>query len=815
MKTELLAPAGDLEAAYTAFGFGADAVYLGLRRFSARAEAANFSIEELGEIAAFAHSATPRRSVFVALNTLVKDDEVDELIGTLASIEAAGADAVIIQDLGVARLARLYFPRLAMHASTQMAIHNVAGALAARKLGFSRVTLARELTLKEVAAIVRDGGADVETFIHGALCYSTSGHCFYSSMLRERSGNRGRCAYPCRDVFTGPGGEKGYPFSMKDLALAGDVAGLRDGGVYSFKIEGRKKSALYVGAAVSYYRGLLDGTLNRVAQKQAEEDIKTVFSRPWTDLYFRSAKNRTVTDAEVVGHRGAPIGLIEAVVKQPRGDWLRFKTSRRIERHDGIQTDVPGQGRPFGFPVDHLRRVGIKGRAPDVSFECEAGEMVEVLLPPEHPTLAIGAPLYCSSSQHVKQHYRVSCPKPGAYRMRIPLRITVSVSPRGVKAVAVAEGTDPAVRGQVIEAIVEGVFEPSRDPGRVESAVREAFGKLGETEFEAAAVTVNNPGGAFVPVSLLNRLRREVTAQMSDLIAQRRAGRLEVVRAAERALPASVGQSGVRPRWSLKTDRLSHLSAFEADDWREIEDVVVDIRAESHVELTEGLERLTEAVGRDRIRLALPVMMREWEHAELREKAARLRDAGWERWDASTLWAWPVLGSLAGQQTDWTVYVLNRSTVKQLFELGVSRVTLSPEDGRDNLQALLGQYGDQATVVVYQDTPLFMSETCALAAMARKCPAGPDCRDSEREWVSGSGETLRLVQQGCRSVTLNKVPFSLAGRLDELMAMGARHVRADFVYRHYEPAEVRRLWRALRKGMRVSGHEGNYTRGLQ
>jgi len=806
MKIELLAPAGDLDAAYAAFHYGADAVYLGLKRFSARAEAANFTPGELSEITAFAHQCTPRRSVFVALNTLVLENELDEAIEALGTASDIGADAVIIQDLGMARLARQYFPRLAMHASTQMAIHNVAGAMAARRLGFSRVTLARELTLGEVGAIVRDSGVDVETFIHGALCYAYSGLCLYSSHLRGRSGNRGRCCYPCRDTFEGQGGGNSgrYPFSMKDLALTGDVVKLRDAGVFSFKIEGRKKSALYVAAVTKYYRQLLDNRLAPAPKREAEEDIKTIFSRPWTDLYVKSPRNRQVTDAEVVGHRGAPIGVVQEIIRQGREEWVRFKTQRRIERHDGIQTDVPGQGRPFGFPVDQLRLSASRGKRPEEVFEAPAHAIIEIALPPDHPEIEPGAPLYCSSSQEVKQRYRFPRPKPGAFRVRIPLHVTVEVKPHAVLARA------SVTPGQGEETVLEGVFEPSRDPAKIESAARDAFGKLGETRYELAGFSLSNPGGLFIPVSLLNRLRREMVLKMDTLMDTVRHQAIRAVQEAEK--PFLQPQTGsMTERWSLKVDRLDHLAALEDEDWRQVDEVVVDIRRDTLPELTAGLGALKKRVGDGRIRLALPLMAREWERPDIKAKLTALQDAGWARWEVAALSDWP-----SGDVTaDWTLYVTNRSAARQLLAMGVSRLTLSPEDGRDNMGSLLGQFADRVTVVVYQDTPLFISENCALAAMAGRCPAGEGCRESEREWESGSGETIRMIQQGCRTVAINHAPFCLASRVNELRGAGVRNFRADFINRKYDPVTVRDLWRAIRLGRHIAGHEGNYKRGIQ
>src|SRR5262245_493706 len=228
-----MAPAGGPDAAFAAFHYGADAIYLGLKKFSARAEAENFTLEEVAEVTTYAHSLKPRRRVFVTINTLIRQAELGELVAALAHLADIGVDALIIQDLGVHRIVRRYFPGLELHASTQLSVHNRAGAEALHRMGFKRVVLARELTFEEVNEITASAGVETEVFIHGALCYSYSGLCLFSSQTLGRSGNRGKCAYSCRDAFEVRGApealrdrapvkrspSRGFPFSMKDLAL--------------------------------------------------------------------------------------------------------------------------------------------------------------------------------------------------------------------------------------------------------------------------------------------------------------------------------------------------------------------------------------------------------------------------------------------------------------------------------------------------------------------------------------------------------------------------------------------------------------------
>ena len=226
---ELLCPAGDEAALRAAVDSGANAVYLGYRAFGARASATNFDAEALEAAVRYAHLYHVR--VYVTVNTLVKPDEMQDLRAALGEIAATGADAAIVQDLGVAALVRREFPALALHASTQMAICNADGARLARSLGFSRVVLARECALKDVRAVA-ETGIETEVFVHGALCTAVSGRCLMSSMSGGRSGNRGRCAQPCRQGFR-LDGMRGPLLSLRDLCLLDDLPALCASGAHS------------------------------------------------------------------------------------------------------------------------------------------------------------------------------------------------------------------------------------------------------------------------------------------------------------------------------------------------------------------------------------------------------------------------------------------------------------------------------------------------------------------------------------------------------------------------------------------------------
>ncbi len=282
-RAEILAPAGSFDSVVAAVRCGADAVYLGAKNFSARASAQNFSIEELRQTVIFCHERGVK--VYLTLNTSVYDKELKEAAELITASARLGIDALIVSDLGIVSLAREICPELPLHASTQMCIQSTEGVLAAKKLGFERAVLAREMSRQEISDAVKNGGIETEVFVHGALCMSVSGQCYLSSVLGKRSGNRGRCAQPCRLNFSLENNNANYVLSLKDLSLSKHLKELDSMGVTSLKIEGRMKRPEYVAAAVSLVRAELSGETD----EEILELSRDIFSRSgFTEGYFLS-----------------------------------------------------------------------------------------------------------------------------------------------------------------------------------------------------------------------------------------------------------------------------------------------------------------------------------------------------------------------------------------------------------------------------------------------------------------------------------------------------------------------------------------------
>jgi len=723
---ELLAPAGSFETALAAFQAGADAVYLGLDAFSARAEAVNLTPVQLRDLLAWAR---PRnRKVYVTFNTVIDDADLPAAVERLALLDELRPDGLIVQDLGVARLVRTHFPALQLHASTQLVAHNLEGVLALKELGFSRVVLARELSLEEIRAITRRCGTEIEVFVHGALCYSLSGLCLFSAMEKNRSGNRGKCAYCCRLSYTDDDGAKTLPFSMRDLRLDDCLDALKDAGVASLKIEGRMKSPLYVASVTSHYRQLLDG--EPVTTTRA--DLETVFSRRTTSLYIHGTPDDPI-DPTSLGHLGTPVGTVKRLTKDREGrSWLRFHTNRALERHDGLQFAVTGE-KPFGFGIAEMRLA--ISRKP--VFDVRPGSDIEVRVPDERlaelPPLA-GATVYCSASNEVKRRFPIPSFRPSDVSSGTPVDLTVTLAPNGISVEAAAPlgeaasrrftGISAAPLGEAasrrftgttgvspVEVTTSAPLSPAQHPERTAAAVEKAFARMGVTDWSLRNLTLLDPDHLFAPASLLNDVRRQLVERLDSARDAARARKIAAAldTAGRVASPRRPLDGDIAPRrppalTTLK-QRLDQPLPANAERYDEI------VLALGHLS-GRAVESALAPFARFPVRLALPVFTHERDFQALRTTVKHLLRAGYTRWEASDLATLHLLRQVgvSDVSSDWTLYAFNRAALAELADLGVTRAVASPENDDENL-AFLAQSSLPVECLEQQSTPLFISLT--------------------------------------------------------------------------------------------------------
>lgn len=734
-KTELLAPAGDIESAYAALYFGADALYLGLKSFSARATAVNFDEQQLNEITAYAHHLG--RKIYVTINTVIRQDELPDLIKSLDLCSKYKVDAVILQDLGVAHLIKSAYPELQMHASTQMAVHNLEGALFLKSLGFSRVVLARELTADEINRIAAIPNLETEVFIHGALCYSYSGICQFSALEYNKSANRGKCLYPCRALFE-QNGQKTHLFSMKDLALESEILKIK---ATSLKIEGRKKSALYVAAVTDYYRHILDG---QKADVKKAENIKQIFSRPWCTFHF-DGKNKNITDPNFVGHRGLQIGTIENIVKGK----LIFTPSHPFGRFDGLQIDVPGQEKPFGFSVQSLKQNGKN------TLQALAGKSVEIELPKGYPLLKKGLPVYLASSSKVKGTYDYTKPKPFEFQNRTQIDVEVNVFQNKISAKS----------GDAVSELA-GNFEPAQNPDKIREAFLSSFKKTGNTIFELNSFEFKNPLNLFVPASVINDLRRGLYEKITPVFKH---GALS-------HLPEPF--KNLKPGFIIKTDNLKNLSLLDLNRFDEIIYLIGE---------NPDFETL-QTLPKTKIRIALPTVCRN--PLRLAPAIQKLLDTGYAKWEVSNYWGLQVISP---QKYDVSfsplIYMLNTEAVLMARQIGAKRISFALEDTPENIQNLQNLSPLPTSLIVYQDVPLFTSAVCIRKNDCKNCTGA-------EKWISlkKDGHIFEALSVPCQTMLFNKEPLCLISLSKQIKPS---YFQADFCFKPYTAEKLKEITNKL------------------
>ncbi len=478
---ELLAPAGNREALERADAAGADAVYLGYAAFSARAGAGNFDRRELEEAVRYAHLRHMR--VYVTVNTLVKDAELEAVTEVLRLLRDLRADAVLVQDPGVLRIARRQFPGLTVHASTQMAIHNRTGVLWCEKQGIRRVVLARECGLREIRRCA-DTGMEIEVFAHGAQCVAVSGLCLFSSMLGERSGNRGRCAQPCRMEYTYRG-RRGAWLSPRDICLRDGLDRLREAGAVSVKLEGRLKRPEYVAVVTESYRKGLDSLARGAFEKadaKEKEGLLQIFNRGgFMDGYALGCEDAGVICPETVNHQGIRTGCVAGA----DGKLARVKLEKDLRDGDGLalrgtrgETGMvyAGPDRQAGETAILRLREGTEVRTGDAVFRLT------------------------DAAQNAAAK---------ALKGRtVPANLFLRAMPGEALTLTVSDGES------TVTAAGETVAT-ARTRAATEEELARNLARTGDTVFACREIRVETEG-AFVPVSQVNAIRREALSALAE-----------------------------------------------------------------------------------------------------------------------------------------------------------------------------------------------------------------------------------------------------------------------------------------------------------
>jgi putative protease len=779
-KPELLAPAGSLEAFFAAMEKGADAVYAGLKEFSARAKAKNFSLHQMERMIAYAHGNG--RKIYVTLNTLVKERELPQLVETLSALEGMGADAVIIQDMAVARIARRFFPNLPVHASTQMTVHNTPGVQQLAALGFERVVLARELHLDEISDIVRNSPVGIECFIHGALCFSFSGQCYFSSFLGGHSGNRGRCAQPCRRQYKYRGKE-GYYFSTNDFSSIDLVPQLVEAGVCSFKIEGRMKSAEYVACVVEAYRKVIDATPKQLdeAVASSKEILKRSFGRVPTKGFLASHQPTDIATPSLRGATGKFLGDIISV----RGDRLSFTTKDRLHVGDRIRVQPKSDMAGKAFTVKELFTANRPVK------NVPAGSQVAV---PSPFPCNIGDAVFKVSSETAFTMSEAACIKrlDSAGKIKIPCDLTCSFQNGTLKIEATCGGIPHAAVFPL------GVLEPSRTSD-MRDVLFAQFSKTGDTHFTLRSLSAPDFPALMIPPAKLKDIRRELYNQLAEsTVPTLKRARSSRVR---EALASMVGVRGASRAPSSLTIRIEHLRDISLINAEGVSCLSLPVSKANLHELALASRRLK---GKEnRLSWRLPFIIFDRDIPWYREALATLSRFGFRRFEASNISHFPLLEEIDAEiATDYRLFSLNSQAILAWEELGANACTLYIEDDVENYADLLAaDLALEKRIMVYSSVPAITSKI-AIKGVKADMPVQSD-----------RGDGYRVTQKDGLTVITPTTPFSFTGFRDKLESIGCSSYIIDLA--HVAPNDIQRVLGAWGSGRELPGtSQFNFNMGL-
>lgn len=707
LSPELLAPAGDWDSLIAGLAAGADAVYLGGKLFSARQSAVNFDPAELRKACDLLH--LQGKKIYVTVNTLINDSELEDAFRYLQEIYNIGVDAVIVQDLGLISLIRHYLPDLEIHASTQMTIHNTEGALFLKSRGIKRVVLARELTGTEVEAIINESGLEVEVFIHGALCVCYSGQCLLSSMIGGRSGNRGRCAQPCRmeyqllrdgQVLKTAGS---FLLSPKDLALFSLIPELFRIGVRSLKIEGRMKRPEYVYSVVRVYRRLLDRYLADPAGFRVEpsetKELEEPFNRGFTTGYFGRNRNADLMSFSRPNNRGVYLGRIKTANYSTHQVTLELEAD--LEVGDQVEVWISQGGRAAG-PIRSLNREG------RTALSASSGQKVGFEIGGRiNPGDRVFKVFSSRLSQEMKRVLSEAA-------LKIPLSAEVDGACNQPLRLTFRDGA-----GNEGTAISSLLLRPAQNRPLTTEVFKEHLGRIGNTPFSLAELHLKIGENQMLPLSELNQVRREALMKLIEAKLQpfqRPPVQFTFFRNEEKFLnvkPAPVLLSA----WAADLKSVKEAAKAGVDLIYVGGDELIGFHWETGI-FKEALE-IAHRAG-SRLVIGLPRINRE---GQLQQLESYLQEVFLlEETDGIIV---SDLGGLYRVMTDtdlpiflnYTLNVFNSYTAQSLSDPRIKQITLSPELTLEQIKKINSHSSPLGLeVIIHGPMELMVSEYCPVGA---------------------------------------------------------------------------------------------------
>jgi putative protease len=744
---ELLAPAGGFDALRAAVRNGADAVYLGTTELNARRGAQNFAPEALIEACRYAHLR--KSKVYLAANVVVLEEEMRSALAMVARAWEAGVDAVIVQDLGLIAAIRSSLPTVRVHASTQIDAHNADSVAALADLGVARITLARELSVAEIAALVASSPVELESFVHGSLCFCHSGQCFMSSMVGGRSANRGLCAQPCRLPYdlVGPDGEAAdapgrYLLSPKDLAGVQLLPDLIGAGVAALKIEGRMKSPEYVASVVSVYRAALDRALADASDysvRPAEtERLEEAFNRGFTTAYLADIRGDAMMSYTRPNNRGVPIGRVAATAPGT----ATIELDRALEAADTVE---------FWTATGRFAQVAgeMDGGSGSLTASPAGARVTLAVQGPVRPGDRVFRVVNAALNDAARRSWQ-------SVDERRPVPVSMSVH---------LHVGEPAVLELAAEGLRVDVSGPAVETARTKAVtaeeVAEHLGRLGGTPYAAQDVAVHLDAGAGLGYSVLHHLRRDAVELLDQ---QRLAGW------AGRVLPGSPEPPALELR--LKAAKPPLLVA------------AVSSRAAAEACAGAGADRVLLACGPTlRSSKGYGALLPRVVHESRFGAALACADAGEGTPVAGNLGEVRKLGGAGhGVEADWGLNVTNPWSAAVLAGMGASGVWASPELSGRQLAALVARSPVPVGAIVAGRLELMVAEHCVLQSAGECDHLCAGCARRGQAWVlrDRKGYEMPVVTDaGGLAHIYNAVPLDLSRALPEILDAGAAALRLD------------------------------------
>jgi len=798
--TELLAPVGSLEALIAAVEGGADAVYLGGKMFGARHYAPNFTDEELAEAVRFSHLRGVQ--IFVTVNTLVDDSELQLLVNYLRHLYEIGVDAIIVQDLGVAAVARKIVPSLPLHASTQMTVHNLEGVMFLAAREFTRVVLARELPLKDIEYICNHSCVEIETFIHGALCISYSGQCLMSSMIGGRSGNRGRCAQPCRLPYTlvDAGGKDvlaevdtgEYLLSPKDFNTIKVLPRLIDAGVASFKIEGRMKRPEYVAVTVDAYRRAIDRHLLQQGEydvsEQDNKDLAQIFNRDFTTAHLFGKSGRTMMSDRRPNNRGVRVGRVLSY--QAAGKIAVIKLDEPLAVGDVIE---------FWVKVGGRVNVTVQSMTVDGTPVAEAHANSAVAIQVSQP-VRVNDRVFKVFDTKLMERARSYFNRAEALR-RVAVQVTVNVA-EGEPLVIILKDSEGFSGQAATEFIAEKAIKRPLTP----ESVAKQIDRLGTTIFAIKSLDCQIAGEVMVPISEINDARRRAVEQLETArLARFNRPALLKDRSIDNLLPqVRVPLPAAKPELVVNVDNIAKLQAA-VDNGADIVMFGGECYRQDPVSFAEYRRAADHACQHGRkIIFNTPRLVQQAQMAEIKASMLLFKELKPAAISVGNIGLLHIAKQLVDVPLhgDYPLNIYNSITAKYFGDLGLASLTLSPELTFSQVEQLAAKDHVQLECIVHGYLTLMISEYCMLGGLLGGQDDGQcnqACRGGQFWLKDRKNELFPIVtDQFCRLHILNGKELSMLPHVPRFRRAGINRLRYEAKLSPVnDVARITRLYREM------------------